>query len=177
MPPVASTLQTVTEYAQELLDLCDAAISTTVGGPIARSYISPGRPPWDCEQITVHLSSLGDAPFAVTSSVGGGRRHITGATNLLGFAITVVRDCVPTIDDRGLFPDEADIQLSAVEGHEDVWAIWTAVRLAQMDGTLFGGTCDHLFFDGAVALDTEGGFAGFEILFRVEIAGILAPGS
>jgi hypothetical protein len=176
VPPAVSTLQTPTEYADQLLTLCAAAVADAVGGAIDRAYLSPGRPVIDCEQITVSLISLGDAPFATTSSVGGGKRHITGALNLLGFLITVARDCVPIVEDETL-PDPDEINAAAVEVQEDVWSIWTRIRQEQRDGELFGGLCDHLFYDGARALETEGGFAGWEIEFRAEIAGILTSGS
>ena len=177
MPPAVSTLQTPTVYAQELLDLAATAVASAVGGPISRRYLSPGRPAADCEQLTVTLISIGDAPMAALSSIGAGYRHITGALNLLGFLVTVFRDCVPVIEDTRYVPSAEDINAAGVEAQEDVWAIWTAVRKAQVAEELFGGACDHLFFDGALALETEGSFAGWEIEFRAEIAGIAANGS
>lgn len=177
MPPAVSTLQTPTAYANELLDLCATAVAAAAGGPITRQYLSPGRPAADCEQLTVSLISIGDAPMATTSGIGAGYRHLTGALNLLGFLVTIFRDCVPVIDDDFHVPPADEIDAAAVIGQEDVWAIWTAVRQAQVNEELFGGACDHLFFDGAFSLDTEGSLAGWEIQFRAEIAGIAANGA
>jgi len=176
MPPI-STLQSLTQYAAELLALCEDALTPTVGGVILRSYLSPGTPAFDCEQLTVDVQSLGDADMTTLSTLGAGGRHITGALNLIGFRVTVVRDCVPTLEEDGDFPDPIDMQAKAVEVQEDVWAIWTRVRTAKMEGTLFDGRCNKLFFDGARALETAGGTAGWEIDFRANIPGFVNSGS
>lgn len=175
MPPVASTIDTLTEYADELLDLCETAVALTdLGAPSATFLASPG-PAFDCDQLTVELISLGDAPFASTTVLGPGRR-VTAAMNLVGFRIKIVR-CVAMLDEQGNPPTPAAQRAGAVAGHQDVWAIWTAVRTAQREGTLFGGLCDHLFYDGARALDEQGGIAGYEIDFRAEIAGFANSGT
>lgn len=176
MPPTVSTIETLTEYADELLTLCNAALADTVGGEIDRSYLSPPTPPWDCEQVTVEVASIGDWPLPTTSTLGSGRR-ITAALNFIGFRIVVIRDCIPGLDDDGDFPDPDDIRASAIEGHQDVWAIWTRIRTAYIHGDLFEGNCDHLVFDGATALETSGGHGGYQIDLRAEIAGFANSGS
>lgn len=176
MPPAVSTIETLTEYAQELLDLCDTALADTVGGQIDRVFLSPPAPPWDCEQLSVEVDALGDYPLPTTSTLAGGRR-LTAAINVVSFRVVVLRDCVPGITEEGYFPDPAELTASASEGHQDVWAIWTRVRTAYREGDLFEGNCDHLWFDGATALEQSGGFAGYQLMFRAEIAGFGNSGS
>lgn len=171
MPP--STLATLTGYAQELLTLASAAVADTVGGEIDRTFLSPPGPPFDCEQISVEVISLGEAPTAVTTSIGAGRRNLTGALNLVGFRVMVIRDCIPGLDDEGNFPGEGELTAAATTLHEDLFAVWTRVRTAQREGDLFGGKCDHLFYDGASAIETQGSMAGYQIDFRAEIAGFV----
>jgi hypothetical protein len=168
-------LDRITEYAQELLDLCEAALATTDEGVPSVVYLAVPGPAYDCDQLTVENMGLGDAPLATTSTLGGGRR-ITAAINFVSFRVKIVR-CVPTIDDSGNPPDPAAVAARAAVLNQDVWSIWTRVRTEQREGTLFGGDCDHLFYDGATAIEEEGGIAGYQIDFRAEIAGFINAGS
>lgn len=168
-------LDRLTEYAQELLDLCEAALEATDAGAPSRVYLAVPGPPFDCDQLTVETASLGDAPLAATSVLGSGRR-ITAAINLVGFRVKIVR-CVPTLSEAGDPPPEEDVTLAAAMLNMDVWAIWTRVRTAQREGTLFGGDCSHLFYDGAFAIEEEGGIAGYQIDFRADIDGFVNSGS
>ncbi len=173
MPP--ATIQTPFQYAEDLLALCLDAVTATAAGAIDRVYVSPGRPAYDCEQLTISLMSVGEAATVAPTSLSPGKRHVTGRVNLLGFLVTVLRDCVPILDgDRA--PEGDAIALSAAEVIEDVWAIWTYLYWAFRRGELLEGTCDSLFMDGARAVETEGTLAGFEIDFRVNIPGILNAG-
>ena len=172
-----STLETPFVYAGQLLDVANAAIGDTIGGPIDRVYVSPGRPAFDCEQLTVHLESFGDFIARRCRRRVPGRTHIIGKVNMVGFVVTIVRDCVPTMDDRGNPPSPDDIEAAAEEIAQDVWAVWTGVYNAKREDSLFGGRCDYLFYDGADVLETEGTFAAWELRFRAEIAGIISVGS
>jgi hypothetical protein len=168
-----ATLQTPYEYAEELLDVLAAAVGDTQAGAIERVYVAPGRPAHDCEQLTISLIGVGEADTVVVSALALGKRHKTGRVNLLTFLVTVIRDCVPTIDDNGNLPTSEDEQASASEVIEDVWAIWTYLYWAFRRGELLGGKCDDLVMDGAIAIETEGTLAGFEVEFRVNIPGIV----
>lgn len=164
----------LTEYGQELLDLCEVAVIAAGWAP-SRVYLAPPGPPYDCDQLTVETASLGDAPLATTSTIGAGKR-ITAAMNLVGFRVKLVR-CVPTIDEDGNPPDPDEESVAADLLNKSLWAIWTRVRTAQRAGELFGGDCDHLFYDGASPIDEEGGLAGYQIDFRAEIAGFANLGT
>jgi len=175
MPP--TTLQSLTAYADELLAAASSALTTTVGGEIEHAGLVAGSPSFECERLSVEVRSLGDAAMATLSSLGPGSRHIGGAVDLIGFRITVVRDCVATIDDNGDFPTVAEERADAIKMHEDVWAIWTRIRTLMNQGEIFGGRCKKLFFDGARALPIEGETAGWEIDFRVNIPGFSNNGN
>jgi hypothetical protein len=170
MPPVITTLETPTAYAQELLALCVAALADTIGGAMDLAFLVHGTPIHRCNQVSVAVSTLGDASFPAQSTVGAGQRHITGALNLYGFRVTTVR-CMPTISSAGSLPSEEEETEAATKQHQDLIAVWNAVRQAKRDGDLFGGHCDLLFFDGARTLEVEGGFAGWEIDYRADISG------
>jgi len=172
---VPSDLSTPTTYARQLLELCEDALALTAAGAPTLSYLSTAVPAFDCNQLTVEIISLGDAPFASTSTFATGGK-ITAAINLIGFRVVVVR-CVASIDESGAPPTVAEIEADADKMHQDVFAIWTRVRTAQHDEELFGGACSHLIYDGAIALETEGGMAAWQIDFRAEIEGFANSGT
>jgi hypothetical protein len=176
MPPAVTTLETPTEYAQELLDLCVAALAETVGGAMTSQKLVHGTPVHECDMVSVAVASLGDASFPAQSTVGAGQRHITGALNLYGFRVTTVR-CMPVIDEAGNPPSDDEETAAATKQHQDLIAVWNAVRQAKRDDSIFGGACDLLFFDGARSLEVEGGYAGWEIDFRADISGFVAVGT
>lgn len=175
MPP--TTVSSLTAYADELLELANAALADTVGGSIDRAALSAGTPAFDCEQITVEVLSIADAALSTQSPLGGGSRHIGGAVTLIGFRITVARDCIRIIDEDGDPPTVEEMHEDSEKVHQDVMAIWSRVRTLMNQGELFGGRCRKLFFDGARALPIEGNFAGWTIDFRVNIPGYLNDAS
>ncbi len=173
----AITVESLTAYADELLGIASAALVDTIGGPIDREALTAGSPSFDCEQITVDVRSLGDAAMSTLSTLGAGSRHLHGAVNLIGFRVTVVRECIATIEEDGEFPSVAEMRTDAETVHQDVWAIWSKIRSTMNAGDLFGGRCSKIFFDGARALPIEGGTAGWEIDFRVNIPGFANSGT
>ena len=174
---MSSTIQSPFLAAEDLLALCGDAVAATTAGAIDRVYVSPGRPAYDCEQLTIALVSIGEAGTAVGAALGAGKRHVYGRVNLLGFLVTVLRDCVPVLNAAGTGPpEEADSAAAASEVVEDVFAIWSYLYWAYKRGELLGGTCTGLYMNGATAVETEGTLAGFEINFQVELPGILNAG-
>jgi hypothetical protein len=177
---VAATLKTPWEYAQELLDLSHEALEDTEAGSIERRYRCWGRPAapaiGECEQLTVSGMGFGELGTLAATAGGVGKRHVTGRVNLVSFLVTIFR-CAATLSNDGRDPTEAAIEGMDEVMFDSVWSIWTKVYDAKYDGTLFGGRCTELFFDGASALETAGGLSGAEIAFRAEIDGIISSGS
>lgn len=168
-----TTLATPYDYAADLLALCESAIAETSEGAIGRAYVSPGLPAIDCATIAVTTINLGEAPTAAQSALSTGHRHRLAAVNLLGFAVTLARDCVPVSDGRSARPPlPDDLSAAAAIVTEDVWAVWNAITEAMACGELFGGRCVELFMDGAAALATSGMTAGFVLQLRTAIGGI-----
>lgn len=168
-----STLSTPYDYAEDLLDLCEVALAATAAGAIGRAYVSPGLPAIDCATLAVTTLNLGEAPTATGAALLPGHRHRIAAINLLGFAITIARDCVPVADGRSARPPlPADLSAAAAIVTTDVWAVWNAISEAMSEGNLFGGRCTELFMDGAAALATSGMTAGFVLQLRTAIGGI-----
>ena len=162
----------------EFLDAVEAAVATTPGGAIARAYVSPGPPAWDCELIAVHAGGPLEADTApLAPPLQPGHRVIdTFAVNEIAITTTVLR-CVPTIQQVGgstSWPSAAELEAAARLIDADVWAIWNHVKNAVRDGTLFrraDGEAREVFFDPAVPLSPAGGYGGWQIPLRVSLEG------
>jgi hypothetical protein len=85
--------------------------------------------------------------------------------------------CVPTLDENGNPPSPDDVAAATAVLNMDLWSIWTRVRTEHKAGTLFSGDCGHLFYDGATAIEEEGGVAGYQIDFRADIDGFANAGA
>lgn len=173
--------------ASDLYDLCDeylsacaAAVATTPGGAIDRAFVSPGPPAWDCcPQLSVHAGGPAEGDTAPLSPpLQPGHRPKVGIVNVVAMTATVLR-CVPTVDEGGRFPSPLAIDAAAQETIADVWAIWNHLLTAKRSGALFPGIDGdpdqrEMFLDPAVALNSAGGCAGWQIQIRVQLWGYQA---
>jgi hypothetical protein len=183
---VESTLETPWEYAKELLELCQSLLADTEddtvednpGGEIERAYRWFGRVAADCEQLTVSWFGLGEAQTAGASALSGGRRHVYGRINMITFLVTVIRDCVPVLNESETGPPTiARSEASARELTRDAWALWTGIYRTMKDEGLFGGRCSSLWMIRCQPLEPMGELAGFELEIAAEIDGIPTSGS
>ena len=169
---MASTLQTPIVWAEQLLDISQAAVATTTGGAIDRAFVCAGLPALDCcPQLTVHTAGWGLLSTFATGALTPGHRRTVGAVRFIRFAVTVVR-CSPTQGDNGQPPPIAEQEMAASIVNEDAFAIIDAVVAADYAGILFGGTCREFYFDGGNSLDPQGGCVGWVVNFRASIDGL-----
>lgn len=171
-----SDVGTLTDYALELLDVCEAAVGSTVGGPIERAFLASALPALDCcPQLTVHIGGLGIENTVPTTPVTAPAHRLTttGMLMLAVYVVTVVR-CQPVSkENRQVFvpPSPDELAAAAIESDQDLWAIWNTVAAAHNAGSLFGGRCPALYFDPPTPLLVEGACGGWEIPFRAAIDG------
>lgn len=160
----------------EYLEACAAAIIDTPGGPIARAYVSPGVPPFDCvPQLTVHAGGpmIGDTMPLQPPLQPGHRVQQTGTLNLVSMTATVIR-CVPTMDEEAgtvYWPEPGALEAAAAETTADVWAIWSYLKTRKRAETLFAPKTREFFLDPAVAVPLGGGAGGWQIQIRVQLDG------
>lgn len=165
----------------DLLVAAAEAVGTTPGGAIDRAYVSPGPPAWDCEQLTVHAGgpAVGDTAPLQPPLQPGHRVAGTGMVNIVEMTVTVLRCCtpVPTSEGEGIIiPSAQGIAEAAELSLADLWAIWNHVATRKRNGTLFPpAKTREMFFDPAVALNTQGGCSGWQIQMRVQLDGYEAP--
>lgn len=171
--------------AQAYLEACAEALDTIppwdviqptpaglLGAP-DRQFVSAGLPVWDCcEQLTVHVVSVGEAP---TSPAGlpAGKRYTYGRLNHVLLQATITR-CVATGVEAssGAYspPSVAALAANAVQHNADGWALWNHLFNLQSSG-LFLTLCDEVFFEGITAVTPAGGCAGWDALVRAYLGG------
>lgn len=159
--------------ANEYLEACSAALIDTPGGPIARAFVSPGLPSWDCcPQLSVHVGSPALADTAPLSPIlaPGHRATVQGQLNLISLTATVLR-CAPTMAANGDFPLPATIDVCSRESYADLWSIWNHLRLSKNENTLFAPREREMIVDPAISLNQMGGCCGWQIGIRVQLNG------
>jgi hypothetical protein len=164
--------------AVELLDAAMFALDTlpamdaTLKGAPERRYVSPGTPALDCcDQLTVHIASLEEAPTEPLG-LGAGRRASLGRVNHAVLTLTLTR-CVPTgTHGKTTYTPPTDLELNAAAEQIDAdgWALWNHLYNRIRAGLLFS-LCDGVFWLGARSLGPEGGCAGWVFGFRVVLDG------
>lgn len=164
-----AALDDVNEVAQAFLDASIAALEVTDAGPPGRAFVSPGRPALDCcGQLTVWVSAITEA--ATVSPPGGfgdSRRQKIGSIPTLTVHIQATR-CGPTLNQRGDPPPPADLDASAKQVQQDVWALWIGLADSLRDGDL-SRVCAGAWRDGATAIEPQGGCVGWELVYRYPI--------
>ncbi len=159
-------------YAVEYLEACNQALATTVGGAIDRAYVTPGLPVIDCcPMLAVDVRSLFAEQTAPTGPppVLGHRGVRTPAMWLVALVATVAR-CTPTVQQEGVLPNADEMEASAREIDEDVWAIWNMLLQLKRAGELFGGACRSMYLDPPTSFNS-GGCAGWFFQIRVPVDG------
>lgn len=171
MMVVASTLTTLTEYAQQVLTVAEQALALTDAGVPDRSYISASAPAFDCcPFVAVTVAGLAEASTSPLSPVeASARRHAFGNIILASYTLVAVR-CSPSMDGNN-FPAVADLEASAVEVQQDGWMLWNHLRSAVKNGDIFTD-CEGVHFDGGQPIRDEGMCVGWIFRIRAMIPGI-----
>lgn len=170
------------DLAVDLLDAIAAAMATTPGGSPDRQYVSLGDPAWEtsCSHAAVQILTLTEESTNPLSPAGEtGRRDARGRVNLVGMVAYAIRCIQADQGNMQVYQAASDAQLSAEakQGYEDGWAIWNWITRAQRAGTLFGGECAIVHFDGGTPLTPAGGLGGWRFALRVELGGYDPTGS
>ena len=165
--------------AQAYLDACAEALDTIpafdgglLGAP-DRQFVSAGLPVWDCcEQLTVHVNSIGEGETS-PGGLAAGRRYTYGRINHVTLQATITR-CVPTGAESGtgMYTPPSVVSLAAAgEQHDaDGWALWNHLYNLQSSG-LFLTLCDEVFFEGITAAVPAGGCAGWIAIITAYLGG------
>ena len=176
MTVAASTVSTLFDLAEELLTVCEDALATTEAGPPTVTYISPGVPTFDylCDTLVVYGATLTeDSTSPLNPPPSTGWRHRRGRINLAGLTVVSAR-CGPTDASRNAADMATRLTAAAKKSLEDGWAIWNVVTQRIKDGSLFGGPCADVHYDGGLSLTPQAGLTLWQMTLRVEIGGYSA---
>lgn len=165
-----STAASLGELAQELLDVSEAIINGTSGGPVALTFLAPSIPVLDhsCDQIIVWANVIGEEQTSpLTPIPQTGMRPRVGIVTLVTLNVWVAR-CL-TIRK---VPVPGDVQTAdTLKVAEDGWALWNGLLTAYLAGDLFAGTCQEFRRVAMVPLNSEGGMGGWALTVQVELGG------
>lgn len=169
---MSSTITTLTDEADALLAVCEAALATTDAGVPDRVFLSPSPPIWDCcPFLNVYVAGLREETTSPISPIAEtALRGKFGNVILATYVITAVR-CAPVPAGLNGLPSVADIQASAIEVEQDGWALWNGIRHAHADGVIFD-RCIGVHFDGGSPIAEQGGCVGWQFQIRASIPGI-----
>jgi hypothetical protein len=134
-----------------------AGLETLLGAPL-RQATSPGPPPNDCEQITVHANVLTEANVSSWAS----------RENLVQLVVTVYR-CVPSPLSSMKAPKVASIERAAAQTNADAWALWNHLWNMIRAGCLLR-RCRPVTMS-ARALPQQGGYGGWQLTLGAKLDG------
>jgi hypothetical protein len=171
MAVMVSTITTLSEYADALLQICEHSLSLTAEGVPDRVYVSPGIPAFDCQQLTLFVSGISEAPTSPLAPIEEtALRGKFGRLTLATYVIDVVR-CSANPVTIDIPPSPASLTAVAHIVEDDMWAIWNGVQHAVANGEIFEH-CLGVHFDSVAALPDQGGFCGCTFRLRASIPGI-----
>lgn len=133
-----------------------------------RAFIAPGPPAIDCcDQLTVHVTQLSNAPVGDGGLTAG--RRLAGSVNWVYLAVTIMR-CVPMSDSAGTPPSAEDLDAAAEQLDADAWALWNHIPNLWRAGLLFT-LCGEVFWDAMRPLGPSGGCGGWVLGLHVSYDG------
>lgn len=171
MVVVPSTIATLSQYADQLLSVCEDAVALTDAGVQERVYVSASEPAFDCEQLTCYVSNIAEAitsPFSPTEVTA--LRTKFGNVIMVTYVIDSVR-CSTTMPNISTFPSVASLNAVAHTVLDDMFALWNGLRHAHENGEIFD-QCLGVHFDGIVPLPDMGDYVGCEMTVSASIPGI-----
>lgn len=154
-------------HAEEALDQADVitaidALDSYGGGAPERAYVSHGEPAADCEELTVHLSTLAPRALGTESSA---RCLVVPEVQ---FCLQLWR-CVTTLENDAT-PSATVLHDEALALTIDGWALWKYLTGLWKAGTLFDGiSCKNVAFGIMEPLGPTGGLAGWQLCLTVEV--------
>jgi hypothetical protein len=171
MSVVPSTVETLSDYADQVLTVAFNSLNTTTAGAPDRVYVAPAPPAFDCcPMLSVVVASLQeDNTSPVVPSPVVARRTHFGNIIIVDYQIWAIR-CAPVMDGDNL-PTPAQIAASALEVQEDGWALWNGFRHAILNEEIFEH-CLGAYFDGGLPIAEQGGCVGWLFSIRASIPGI-----
>lgn len=161
--------------ASRLLEVAAEALDTLTALGLTpcpdRAYVSPGLPAFDCEQLTVHATLLGEETTSPLSpNAATGQRHKFGRVTLVTFTTSIARCLVVQTDN--VPPDPLQEDIASRQILADARVIWETYYWHSRQNTLLDADrCSIRKMNASQPVDPSGGIAGWLINMTVEIDG------
>jgi len=166
----------------DLQTLCDAVLDASVlaldtipgfapeleGAP-ARTFITAGQPSFDCNQLTVNAATTREAATDPLGLGAGTRHRLAMRKNLVGIQVWITRclnssDAIPTVAQQSALAEQVNA---------DGWALWNYLWNVNRTGSSdpIVSLCDEWYMDAMTPLQPSGGYSGWLLSIRAELAG------
>lgn len=159
MGALSTALQTVLGHVD------DAYVAAGITDPPARSYVTPGEPPVDCELVAVW-------GVPEVKERGGNADPSAQRCSIIPVASIQIVSwlCVPTGDGRTP-PSEADLTEAALRIADHAWAVWSHLAELIAHGDIHPTLpCSGArLLNATQILDEEGAYAGWRIPLFVDL--------
>lgn len=174
---VAAELLDVTVESLDTLPAYGLSLTTPIvlSGAPDRQYVSPGQPVFDCPQVTVHGSRLGE-DFALDTAKASAAQWV----NMVEFTVQVVR-CITVLEgtrSKPKTPAAATLNADGRQGNADAWVVWMGLHTARKLGRITD-LCSAMRVERATPLTPSGGLTGWQTIVTAQIDGYTVdlPGS
>lgn len=170
MTIVVSTIDTLNQYAQEVLNTAEAALSLTDAGVPDDVFMSSSAPALDCcPSVSVYVARISEAPTSPLSPPEAqALRSTAGNVILVTYVITMTR-CIDVGMDG--IPSAEQKHAAAVAVQQDGWSVWNWIRDEILAGNIFD-RCTGVHFDGWTPIPEQAGCVGGIMVIRAMIPGI-----
>lgn len=163
----------------ELLEAASIAVTLGRGGPVGRAFVSASPPAFDCVnggQLTVHAGGplIADTMPLQPPLQPAHRVQMEMQVNLVQVTVTIIRCASMPQGQNQRLPEAILLAEVAAITMADCWSIWNYVATHKRNDTLFPPKEREIFFDPAYVVNTQGGAAGWQIPFRIQLNGFRA---
>ena len=167
---MSSTVFTLSEYADELLEASALALAETDEGTPDLVYMTASRPAYDCcPALIVYISEMAEASVSPGFPEASAKRTVIAGLINATYLITILR-CAANPGPNGQMPSTTSMIDVAHQTQQDVWALLNGLRNAVRDGDLFE-RCIGVVFEPARPVTEQGGCVGWEITVRAHVPG------
>lgn len=167
---MSSTVFTLSEYTDELLEAAALALAGTDEGTPELVYSTASRPAYDCcPALIVYVAQIAEAAVSPGFPEASAKRTVIAGLINATYLITVLR-CAANPGANGSMPSVDSMIDVAHQTQQDVFALWNGLRNAVRDGDIFE-RCIGVVFDPARPVTEQGGCVGWEITVRAHVPG------
>lgn len=154
------------DFGERAAEVLAHAVTALGSAAPERRYVAAGAPAWDCDQLTVHVSSVRlDPPGRARADVVPHNCIVVPTST---FVVTLVRE-VCSADDA--LPKADDLDTEGINALTAARDLLDGLVKAWFDGNLMENvSCQAIGWSpGLVSLGVQGGYVGYSVTFTAQI--------